>query len=100
MDICPKCGLSKELCVCEALDREKEKISVSKTAKSYGKIVTLVSGLGKDSDIRGILKELKTRLACGGTVKDGVIVLQGNHIERVMEILIKLGFAEDQIAVS
>jgi len=46
-----------------------------------------------------ILKELKTRLACGGTIKDGIIELQGNHKEKAKSILVRLGFSEEQIEV-
>ena len=99
-DICPKCGLNKELCVCETLAKEKEKIRVSGIKRRYGKYITTVGGLSKDVDPKKILKELKTRLACGGTLKDGIIELQGNHKDKITAILKKLGFQEDQIDVS
>ena len=98
--VCPKCGLQKELCVCETLAKEKETIRISGIKRRYGKFITVVDGLSKDVDPKGVLKELKTRLACGGTLKDGAIALQGNHIEKVKGILMKLGFQEDSIEVS
>lgn len=98
--VCPKCGLQKELCVCETLAKEKEKIRVSGIKRRYGKYITVIEGLSKDVDPKKILKELKTKLACGGTLKEGVIELQGNHKEKVKPILAKLGFQEDQIEVS
>ena len=98
--VCPKCGLQKELCVCETLAKEKEKIRVFGVKRRYGKYITVVEGLSKDVDPKKILKDLKTRLACGGTLKDGAIELQGNHRERVKAILVKLGFQEDQIEIS
>jgi len=97
--VCPKCGLQKELCVCETLAKEKEKISVSAIKRRYGKIITVVKGLSKDVDPKKILKDLKTMLACGGTLKEGAIELQGDHKRRVKEILVKLGFQEEQIEV-
>lgn len=97
--VCPKCGLSKELCVCETLAKEKEKIKVSGIKRRYGKFITVVNGLTKDVDPKKILKELKTKLACGGTLKGGAIELQGNHKDRVKQILVKMGFQEDQIEV-
>jgi translation initiation factor 1 len=98
--ICPKCGLSKEFCVCETIAKEKEKIKVSSARRRFGKITTVVEGINpKDIDIKKILKELKTRLACGGTLKDGNIELQGNHKSKVKSILVKMGFPEDQIEV-
>jgi translation initiation factor 1 len=97
--VCPKCGLQKELCVCETLAKEKEKIRVSGIKRRYGKFITVIEGLSKDVDPKKVLKELKTRLACGGTIKEGIIELQGNHLEKVKPILVKMGFQEEQIEV-
>ena len=99
-DVCPKCGLNKELCVCETLAKEKEKIKISGIKRRYGKYITTVEGLSKDVDPKKIMKELKGKLACGGTLKKGVIELQGNHKDKVKQVLVKLGFQEDQIEVS
>ena len=98
--ICEKCGLPKELCACETIAKEKEKVRVYNDRRRYGKFITIVEGIGKDSDNKSVLKELKSRLACGGTLKDGVIELQGDHKQRVKEVLKKLGFSEDQIEVA
>ena len=97
--ICNKCGLPKELCACEVIAKEKETIKVYTEAKRYGKSVTIVEGISKDMDSKSILKELKTRLACGGTLKDSIIELQGNHKNKVKSILMKLGFSNEQIEV-
>jgi translation initiation factor 1 len=96
-EVCPNCGLPKELCVCETIAKESEKIRVFEVKKRYGKISTIVQGMSKDVDTKNVLKELKTRLACGGTMKDGVIELQGKHRDKVKAILVRLGFKEDQI---
>jgi len=98
-EVCPNCGLPKELCVCESIAKESEKIRVLEVKKRYGKVNTVVEGISKDVDTRSVLKELKTKLACGGTVKDGVIELQGRHRDKVKAILVRLGFREDQIEV-
>ena len=97
--ICEKCGLPKELCACETIAKEKEKVRVSLNKRRYGKFITVVEGIGKDADNKKILKELKNRLACGGTLKDNVIELQGDHKSKVLDILVKLGFSRDQIDV-
>jgi translation initiation factor 1 len=96
---CDKCGLPQELCVCETIAKEKEKIRVSSMKRRYGKSITTVEGIGKDIDIKKILKELKQKLACGGTLKDNTIELQGLHADKVKNILKKLGFTEDQIVI-
>lgn len=99
-NICEKCGLPEELCTCETMVKEKEKIRVSLDRRRYGKFITIVVGISKDSDNKKVLKELKNRLACGGTMKGSVIELQGDHKSRVKAVLVKLGFTEDQIELA
>jgi translation initiation factor 1 len=99
-EICPNCGLPKDICACETIAREEEKIKVSFTRKRFGKKVTLIEGISRDVDSKGILKELKTKFACGGTIKNGVIELQGDHRRKIREMLVKLGFPGDKIEVS
>lgn len=97
MEICPKCGLPQPACVCEQIVKSSQRIKVTNDRKRYGKIVTVVTGFENDIDVKKIAKEMKNQLACGGTSKDGVIELQGEHTKRAKEILIKLGFEEDSI---
>jgi len=93
MEICPKCGLPKEACICETLAKSVQKIRVEGIKKKYGKISTQILGMDdKSINLRDIAKELKSELACGGTVKDSMIELQGDHIKKVKEKLIKMGF--------
>lgn len=98
-EMCPRCGLPKELCVCDILDREATKrIKVYKTKAKFSKYVTIVEGLAGD-ELEKTAKELKSKLACGGTYKNGVIELQGNHIDSVKKELMALGFPESGIDV-
>jgi translation initiation factor 1 len=98
-DMCPRCGLPKELCVCDILDREATKrIKVYKTKAKFSKFVTIVEGLTGD-ELERTAKELKSKLACGGTYKKGVIELQGDHIDSVKSELMELGFPESSIDV-
>ncbi len=99
-EICPNCGLPKDICACETIAKEEEKIRVSSVKKKFSKSVTIIEGISKDVNIKDILKELKTRLACGGTIKNGVIELQGDHRKRIKDILVKLGFSDEKIEVS
>ena len=48
-------------------------------------------------ELKEIAKNLKEKLACGGTIKDRIIELQGNHKKQVRPILVKLGFPADSI---
>jgi translation initiation factor 1 len=92
-DICPKCGLPKEICVCEDIAREQQKISIAVDKRRYGKIMTIVNGLDPgDMDVDALVSKLKSTCACGGTIKDGKIELQGDHRTKVKETLEKMGF--------
>jgi len=98
-DMCPRCGLPKELCVCDILDREATKrIKVYKTKAKFSKFVTIVEGLTGD-ELERTAKDLKTKLACGGTYKKGVIELQGDHLDEVKKELMSIGFPESSIDV-
>ena len=79
VDVCNQCGLPKDLCVCEAIAREQQKITVTVEKKKFGKKYTIISGIEKEANVDEILKKLKTKFACGGTAKSGQIELQGDH---------------------
>jgi len=96
---CPKCGLPPELCVCDEMTRRGQKIRVRADKRSYGKIVTIVDGFD-NVDIDKIAKDLKRKLACGGTSKHNTIELQGNHTNKVKNVLIEMGFSEDMIQLA
>ncbi len=98
-DICSKCGLPKELCACGTIAKEEEKVRVYMIKKSFGKKITIVEGISKSLDIKEILKELKTKLACGGTVKGNLIELQGDHTAKAVNILVRQGFPREQVVV-
>ncbi|HLD19060.1 MAG TPA: translation initiation factor [Candidatus Nanoarchaeia archaeon] len=98
--ICPRCGLPQELCVCETIAKESQRITVFMEKKKFGKMSTMVGGIdSKQIDIKEVAKKLKSKFACGGTVKDGVIELQGDHKREVRSELVKLGFSEESIDV-
>ncbi|MBM3233845.1 translation initiation factor [Candidatus Pacearchaeota archaeon] len=98
MEICPKCGLPKQACVCEEIAKSEQKIKIETVKRAFGKITTLVTGIGEGINIKEIAKTLKEKLACGGTVKNSIIELQGDHRRRIKPLLIELGFPESSIA--
>jgi len=98
MEIDPRTGLPVEAIEWEDIAKGEQKITVTTATRRYGKKTTLVSGFDKGLDIKKVAKELKSVLACGGTVKDGVVELQGDHRKQVKPILVKLGFSEDSIS--
>jgi translation initiation factor 1 len=86
------------LCVCGAIDREGQKIKVYSEKRKFRKIITIVEGItdkGKE-----VSSQLKSKLACGGTYKDGKIELQGDHKNKLKDILVKLGYSADKIEVN
>jgi len=95
MDICPRCGLPKEACICVELEKSQQKIKISIMERKFKKKVTIVEGITKD--IKNVAKKLKEELACGGTVKDNKVELQGDHAKKVREKLIDMGFSEENI---
>ena len=97
MEIDPKTGLPLGAIEWEDLAKSSQRIKVTTDKKRYGKIVTVVSGFDNGIDVKKTAKALKNELACGGTYKDGVIELQGDHVKKIKPLLIKLGFEEESI---
>ncbi len=98
--ICSTCGLPQDLCVCETIAKERQKITVYIERKKFGKKYTVVEGIDtKEIDIKDLGKMLKSKLACGGTTKDGIVELQGEHTQKVMSFLVEMGFAPETIEI-
>ncbi|OIO27921.1 stress response translation initiation inhibitor YciH [Candidatus Micrarchaeota archaeon CG_4_10_14_0_2_um_filter_60_11] len=95
--ICDKCGLPKEICACQTIEKEtSRKLQIYTTKKRFNKLVTIVEGL-EGEELKKVGKELKHALACGGTAKDGMIILQGSHIADVVNRLVKMGYPRELI---
>ena len=97
-EVCPTCGLPKPLCVCETIAKEEQRITVTTIKRKFGKVTTIVKGMDpKSIDLWDLAKKLKSAFACGGTVKDNAVELQGDHKTKVKAVLVKLGFAQESI---
>jgi len=97
-ETCPICGLPEELCVCETIAKESQKIRIYTERKKFRKYYTVIDGINeKEIDLKDLTKKLKSKFACGGTVKDGRIELQGNHTHNVKKFLVNMGFSPEAI---
>ncbi|MHC1566712.1 MAG: stress response translation initiation inhibitor YciH [Candidatus Syntropharchaeia archaeon] len=93
MEVCDKCGLPKDLCVCEEIVKESQRIKISTAKRRFGKLITRIEGIDdRDIDLKELSKLLKTKCACGGTVKDGCIELQGDQTEKLTKLLTEMGY--------
>ena len=78
----------------ETLNKNEQKLKVRlETKHRGGKTVTLIENfIGNENDEKELGKLLKTKCGTGGSVKDGEILIQGNYVEKVKEILRKEGY--------
>ena len=95
--MCPICRRAVGQCTCKkaaAVPAGDGIVRVQRETKGRGgKAVTLVRGVPVDADALAAMgKELKAACGSGGTVKDGVIEVQGDHVEKVMAVLQQRGY--------
>ncbi len=96
--MCPDCRQPVAQCVCKQAARAVPAgdgiVRVQRETKGRGgKAVTVIRGVPLDADALAALgKQVKTVCGSGGTVKDGVIEVQGDHVERVMALLREKGY--------
>lgn len=94
---CPGCRQPRDACLCRkpaARQAADGVVRVSRQTKGRGgKSVTLVHGLPlEDAPLAALAKQLRTACGAGGTVKGGVVEVQGDHADRLMATLQKAGF--------
>ena len=71
---------------------------ICKYEKRKGKPTTIISGYeGEDEDFKILAKEIKSKLAVGGTFKDGEIIIQGDYRDKIMKLLQDKGFKTKRV---
>ena len=84
---------TKEEVETATLEPQKQNLRIWLDRLKGGRVATVVRGfVGTDDDLAALGKELKTRCGVGGKAKDGEIIIQGDHRDRVMELLQKAGY--------
>jgi translation initiation factor 1 len=96
--VCPKCGRPVAECICKQNKPQAASdgvVRVSRETKGRkGKGVTLVTGLPLDPEkLERLASELKRQCGAGGSVKDGVIEIQGEHRDAIVATLKKQGIS-------
>lgn len=94
---CPHCGRPEKDCVCRKNPRAERGDGIVRVKREVagrrGKPVTTISGVPLPADeLRDLAGELKRRCGSGGTAKDGVIEIQGDHREVVIPELEARGY--------
>ena len=103
-DIPPKCDRCDELesdCNCppapdppaELLEPSTQTANLSVEKRKKGKVVTVIAGLPSAGiDLADLLTHLKNACGAGGTIKDDSLEIQGKHLDRVRETLVRIGY--------
>jgi translation initiation factor 1 len=96
--ICPFCGKQSAKCICKKKKNTTPKgdgnVRVERSTKGRkGKGVSIIKGLDLESaELKALAKTLKQKCGTGGTIKNGVVEIQGDHRDLLVEELNKLGY--------
>jgi translation initiation factor 1 len=89
----PDFQLNQEEDTTETLAPEKQILRIWLERVKGGKEATVIKGfIGTDDDIEALAKLLKNKCASGGNAKDGIILVQGDHRDKVLALLLAQGY--------
>lgn len=95
---CERCDELEELCRCPPeppprLPPEKQTARLAIEKRKKGKLVTVVRGLSTEgNDLPELLTQLKDKCGAGGTLKEDLLEVQGDHLERLRSALKEIGY--------
>ena len=97
---CERCGKLESECVCTPVEvtpirlaPETQTARLRREKRAKGKVVTVVAGLDPaGNDLADLAARLKSRLGAGGTVKEGAVELQGDHLDAAESALRAWGY--------
>ncbi len=95
--ICPGCGHAVKQCRCSAVSKSTPGdgvVRISRQTKGRkGSGVSIISGMPlEDIELKKLAKQLKKKCGSGGTVKNGIIEIQGDHRQTLLNALLESGF--------
>ncbi len=96
-DISSVSHLSKDIFDLNEISKESQQIKISLVRKKFKKFSIKIAGFESVSEAKDVEKYLKKKLACGGTVKEKVVEIQGNQVDKVKKLLIEKGYQEELI---
>jgi translation initiation factor 1 len=92
-ETCPLCDLPIDACICEkneGAEKSSAAVKIRKEKKGRGgKTVTIISGL--PGDLRKMQKELQRLCGAGGTVKEKIVEIQGDQVDKIRDYLFGKG---------
>lgn len=91
-ETCTKCGLPQKLCVCQEMTTTGQAVTLRIDERQYDRQMTIIEGFDQTTDLDALASKLKSTLACGGTVTDQAIELQGDHRDHIDNALREYGF--------
>jgi len=94
---CPECGNPIKKCICGKKSQGLPNDSIVRVSRETkgrkGSGVSVITGVPlDDKDLKKIAKQLKQKCGSGGTVKSGIIEIQGDHRDTLKQELAKLGY--------
>jgi translation initiation factor 1 len=78
-----RCGLPQKLCICQEMITTGQAVTLRINEQQHGRQMTIIEGFDATTDLDTLASQLKSTLACGGTVTDRTLMLQGDHRDRI-----------------